>query len=225
MRLSFDDGGERVTAMPDAGVGAEAVAEAYQHFALPMVLQALGHEVLHASAVCSPRGVTAFCGDSGAGKSTIAHGLHRRGHAAWADDAVALDISPAAIDAVPLPFDARLRPASAELFGLGAAAIRLPVAAPPAPLPLLAVCVLTRLDAASGPPALERLAPAAAFAALLPHAFCFSLRDVARKRLMLERYLSLIARVPVFRLAFGTALDGVPAILDRLEPMIGAAGR
>jgi hypothetical protein len=42
---------------------------------------------------------------------------------------------------------------------------------------------------------------------------------------MLERYLSLIARVPVFRLAFGTALDGVPAILDRLEPVIGAAGR
>ena len=53
------------------------------------------------------------------GKSTIAYGLHRRGYRLWADDAVALEVSESAITALPLPFDVRLRPATAALFGLG----------------------------------------------------------------------------------------------------------
>ena len=76
----FDGHGDRVIAAARPGVGAGAIAEAYWHAALPLVLQARGSEVLHASAVLTPGGVVAFCGTSRSGKSTIAYGLHRRGY-------------------------------------------------------------------------------------------------------------------------------------------------
>jgi len=224
----FDGDGNQVAASPSPGVAPDTVVEAYWHSALPLVLQARGAEVLHASAVRTPRGVAAFCGASGSGKSTIAYGLHRRGYGLWADDAVALDMSQAGIGAVPLAFDVRLRPASAAFFGLGAEAARLTGAGDSggrvgwAPVPLVAVCVIDRGSRAFGDAALTRLRPSTAFPAVLAHAFCFSLQDLGRKRLMLDRYLGLVARVPVFELGFGEGLAGLAAVLDAIERAIGA---
>src|SRR5512134_3155557 len=76
-RLRFDRTGERVEATPEPGVSPVAVSRAYRD-ALPLVLQARGSEVLHASAVLGPRGVVALCGASGSGKSTLAYALGRR---------------------------------------------------------------------------------------------------------------------------------------------------
>jgi hypothetical protein len=217
--LRFDAGGRRVAARPRAGVAPSAVADAYRHAALPMVLQALGAEVLHASAVDGRGGVVAFCGASGSGKSTLAYALHRRGHGLWADDAVALDVADDGAIARPLPFDVRLRPASAALFGLGPAAARL--AASPgdrAPAPLAAVCLL---DRGAGRARIERLPPAAAFPAVLTHAHCFSLRDAARKRLMLSRYLALVSRVPVFALGLEDDLGALGDAVAAVERLLG----
>ena len=121
----FDERSDHVVAAPHPGIAADAVAELYWHSALPLVVQARGGEVLHASGVLMPRGVVALCGASMSGKSTIAYGLHRRGYRLWADDAVALEVTESAITALPLPFDVRLRPATAALFGLGERAARL----------------------------------------------------------------------------------------------------
>jgi len=229
--FSFDARSDRVVAVPHPGIAVDAVAELYWHSALPLVVQARGGEVLHASGVVMPRGVVAFCGASKSGKSTIAYGLHRRGHCLWADDAVALEVTESAITALPLPFDVRLRPATAALFGLGERAARL--AGPDssesvgrAPAPLEAVCVLGRATPGSlavngdvkksswlrGP-----LGASVAYPALLANAYCFSLEDPARKRLMLDRYLSLVARVPVLELAVPDGLEGVAVMLDALE--------
>ena len=180
------------------------MAELYWHAALPLVVQARGGEVLHASGVLMPRGVVVLCGASKSGKSTIAYGLHRRGHRLWADDAVALEVTESAITAWPLPFDVRLRPATAALFGLGERAARLAGADDSsgdgrAPAPLEAVCVLGRRRGADGRRCLRHSA-SVAYPALLANAYCFSLEDPPRKRLMLERYLSLVARVPVMAL-------------------------
>jgi hypothetical protein len=52
------------------------------------------------------------------------------------------------------------------------------------------------------------------------------MRDVERKRLMVERYLGLSARLPVFEIRFRPGLDVLPAILDRIEQrVIGVSGR
>ena len=219
----FDEQGDHVVAAPYPGIAADAVAELYWHSALPLVIQARGGEVLHASGVLMPRGVIALCGASRSGKSTIAYALHRRGHRLWADDAVALEVSESAITALPLPFDVRLRAATAAHFGLGEGVARL--AGPGdssglggrTPAPLLAVCVLDRTDGASGAGILAPLKACSSYPALLANAYCFSLEDPARKRLMLDRYLSLVARVPVVALRVQDGLEGLPVILDALE--------
>lgn len=225
----FDERSDHVVAAPHPGIAADAVAELYWHSALPLVVQARGGEVLHASGVLMPRGVVALCGASKSGKSTIAYGLHRRGHRLWADDAVALDVTEPAIMALPLPFDVRLRPPTAALFGLGDGAARLagPVdsseAVGPGPEPLEAICVLGR--GAPGSAILAPLKASVAYPALLANAHCFTLADPARKRLMLDRYLSLVARVPVMALAVPDGLEDLPAILDALERAFGEPGR
>jgi hypothetical protein len=226
----FDERSDHVVAAPHPGIGADAVAELYWHSALPLVVQARGGEVLHASGVLMPRGVVALCGASKSGKSTIAYGLHRRGYRLWADDAVALEVTEPAITALPLPFDVRLRPATAALFGLGEEAVRLaggdssePMGRAPAPLE--AVCILDRTRGAPGSLMLAPLKASEAYPALLANAHCFSLEDPARKRLMLDRYLSLVARVPIFALAVPDRLEGLPAILDALERTFGEPDR
>ena len=248
----FDRAGDRVSAAPGPGVAADAVAEAYWRDALPLVLHARGAEVLHASAVRLGGGVVAFCGTSGAGKSTIAYGLHRRGRPLWADDAVALQVVDGAVAVRAVPFSVRLRPATRRLFDLDR-----PAPKPPSPAgivpsgttgesptlsrdgaavdrghrvsaagargraasaPLAAVCLIAR----GAPDArLSPLGPAAAYPGVLLHAFCFSLGDPARKRLMLARYLSLVARVPVLALGVPEGLDRLPEVLDAIERGLG----
>jgi hypothetical protein len=225
----FDERSDHVVAAPHPGIAADAVAELYWHSALPLVVQARGGEVLHASGVLMPRGVVALCGVSKSGKSTIAYGLHRRGHRLWADDAVALEVTDHAITALPLPFDVRLRPATAALFGLGERAARLAVpddSSEPvgrAPAPLEAVCVLRR--GAPGSVILAPLKASVAYPALLANAHCFSLEDPGRKRVMLDRYLSVVARVPVVELAVPDGLEGLAAVLDALERAFGEPSR
>ena len=132
---------------------------------------------------------------------------------------------------MPLPFDVRLRPATAALFGLGERSARL--AAPDdssepvgrAPAPLEAVCVLDRRCGAPTSAMLAPLKASEAYPALLSNAHCFSLEDPARKRLMLDRYLSLVARVPVVALAVPDGLEGLAAILDALECAFGEPSR
>lgn len=220
--LRFDGHGDRVIGTPRPGVSPAALAEAYWHAALPLVLHARGSEVLHASAVLTPRGVVAFCGATGSGKSTLAYGLHRRGHALWADDAVALEVSASAIAARSLPFDVRLRPATAALFGLGPAARRLAGQGRGGAAPLGAVCLIGRARPSGA--GIGAAAPSVAYPGILAHAFCFSLADPPRKRLMLERYLSLVARVPVFDLRVADGLDHLPALLDEVERVLGDTG-
>lgn len=223
----FDRTGEEVRAIPHPPARPELIREVFEHSALPLVLQALGTEVLHASAVLAPRGVVAFCGASGMGKSTIAYGLHRRGYPLWADDAVAVQTSPTAVGVIPLPFDVRLRPAPARLFGYGARSTRLPSGRPLTPpddrepTRLGALFVLSQ--ASSAGPTMGRLEPSAAFAALLPHAYCFSPNDVEGKRRMLGRYLELAARLPVFRVCLADNLDTLPSALDGIEQVLAGA--
>lgn len=223
----YSDATGHVTAVAHGAIPEVRVRAAYHRIVLPMLLQALGYEMLHASAVRTARGVVAFCGDSGAGKSTIAVGLSQRGYPLWADDALLFEAG-AGIRAIGLPFEVRLRPESAEFFHLEgrldrAGRDRSGVDRDPANL--LAVCVLNQVGASGDGAVPRRRRGAAALAALLAHACAFSLADLDRKRRMMEHYFAVSMRVPVFDLGVQPGLERLPDLLDAVERRVIHAER
>jgi len=222
----FRPGGSEVTAIRDPSAGSQLIVSGYERTILPMAVQLAGREVLHASAVLTAQGVVAFCAVSTTGKSTIADAFSRRGYGVWADDAVAFDAAESSVTPIALPFQNQLRPRS-RLDESRATAPAL--SARPAPQadigPLCAVCVLERANGreASDAVGLRRLPPAEAFPAVLAHAYCYSLDDVERNRRMIDHYLDLSARVPVFSVIFRAGLEHLPAVLEEIEHAVGMA--
>lgn len=208
----FEVDDSEVLAYPQLAVPDEAVLDGFRRVVLPMALQARGQEVMHASAVLGPDGVVALCAVSETGKSTLAFGLSRRGYELWADDAVAFEVEADSVEASPLPFALRLRPASATYFGVTGEAITVEE---PSPAPLAAVCVLERVKAEEG--GVERMTSATAFRSLLTHAYCFDPDEPDRKRHMVEAYLGLTQRVPVFHIGVTAGLERLPDLLDTIE--------
>ena len=223
--FAFESESGSVEVVAEEGASPELVQDAYLRMVLPMVLQVSGQEVLHGSAVATSAGVLALCAVSETGKSTLAYDLSERGHPLWADDAVVFDASSPSVRVLPTPFAVRLRPASAEFFkqqykdDTHTLCWEFPTRREPAPL--AGLCVLERLpDSAPRPVEVVRLAPTEAFAAALPHAYCFSLRDPARKGRMMRQYLDLARRAPVFKVSFQAGLDKLGTILDAVEQAV-----
>jgi hypothetical protein len=198
---------ERVTAYRDPHAADDDVVRAFHSAVLPLYLSRRGFEVLHAGAVCDSGGVTGFCATSGTGKTTLLHALTARGLAAWADDA--LLIAPGAGGApttLALPPHGSSRPGTPDV---GTAA------------PLRHLVLLERHHRRERTPTLERIAPAAAFTALLPHAYCLDLDSADRKRAMVERYLELCAQVPVWTLRYASGLQRLPRAIELLNSKLG----
>jgi hypothetical protein len=214
----------QILALPGEGVPESLVVDTYRRTILPMTLQLLGRQVLHASGVKTNSGVIAFCADSQTGKSTIAFGLDQRGYRMCADDALAFEASGSGVQVFELPFSIRLRPASAAYFDT-------PV--PPAPelgpnglisvgdksTPLAALCVLTRQPEGERVH-LAKLDADAIIQRLLPHAYCFPLLDPELKRKTVEEYLRLAALVPVYEVRFAAAIDQLPSLLNKIERVL-----
>lgn len=216
----FEPGSAEVVAFPLASASSHLVRDAFNRSVLPLALQGVGHEVLHASAVLARERVVALCAVSGTGKSTIACALDRRGHPLWADDAVCFDASSVPITAVSLPFALRLRPASAEYFAANENGRREQLSATSSRPELGAVVVLERSEP-EAEPVLSRLTASEAFTATLTHAYAFDTEDRVRNARMVSSYLELVDRVPVFRLTFSPGLERLPEIVDLLERALG----
>jgi hypothetical protein len=206
---------EDVVALSLPSASPECVRDTYRRTVLPLSLQALGREVLHASAVRMPAGVVAFCAVSGTGKSTVVGGLSQRGHALWADDAVCFDATGQDLEVLPLPFSLRLRPAAAAFFGDWATEDGSDPGTSPAPF--AAVFVLERSATGGAAVDLRPLPPGEAFLATLTHGYCFSLQDDERRRALVRAYLDLAGRVPVFKLVFNGGLERLGEMLDLIE--------
>lgn len=220
--FSYERGASHVRAMPHRPLSPGFILDTYHHCVLPLILPALGTEVLHASAVAGIAGVTALCGASETGKSTIAVALARRGYAIWADDAVAVDTAAAEPAAIPLPFTVRLRSDSARFLGAPHAPGR-PAAVHAEPARLAVLCLLTRTPEAAATVAVERLEAARACRAALAHAYCFSVKDPVQKRRTIWNYLTLTARVPAYEIQFRPGLERLQAVLDAIEEVVGRA--
>jgi hypothetical protein len=215
-RFLADEG--NVVALAEANVSPGSVEDTYLRAVLPLVLQLRGHEVLHASAVSSANGLVVFCGSSGTGKSTTAHGLSRRGYPVWADDAVVLDIQGDDMRASQVPFRLRLH-ADAAVFFPGDVEDRKTAATPSRPS-ILAIVILDRQEGGVPLVRITRLEPSDAFVGLLPHAYYFGLSDQGRKALMLDRYLRLASSVPTFEVRYRPGLGDIAAVLDEVEARI-----
>lgn len=222
----FHPSQNRVTVTAEAETPDALVQDAYLRMVLPMLLQVSEQEVLHGSAVLTPHGVLALCARSETGKSTLAYGLVNRGLEPWADDAVVFDSSADPVQLLPTPFAVRLRPVSAQFFGQVSQpdnhtiGWHRPTRANPALL--AAICLLERLPPTRERPITEvtQLSPSQAFSALLAHAYAFDLSNPERKRRMMQRYLALAQRAPVFTFRFQSGLDNLDEILDALEQTI-----
>jgi hypothetical protein len=227
----YDDRTEEVQAFALPSASSATILETYYRTVLPVMLQGLGTEVLHASGICASDGIAAFCGVSMTGKSTIAYGLSQRGYRLWADDAIAFELFDRGLLALPLQSDIRLRPSSAAYFAQNQTASvstsdrSRDNLSSQEPKQLVVLCLLQRMPAMRGgaPVQIRRLPPTEAFLAALGHAYCFSLQNMERKRHMMQRYLELTTRVTVFEIRFQSGLKNLPAILDALEQVLDGA--
>lgn len=218
----FAPGSRLVEALAPRTTSMALLRDAYHRAVLPLALHAFGKEVLHASGVLTPHGAVAICAQSETGKSTLAHALRQRGHAPFADDAVVVETVGPNASVSGVPFAIRLRLDSARHFERDADSAEAIEAGDlevhEQTEPLAALVALERVTETGGPELdSQRLPPAAAFPIILSHAYCFSLREPGRKRLMMQHYLELVAHTPVVRLRFKSGLERLPEILDLIE--------
>jgi hypothetical protein len=221
----FSSHSDEVIAFPQPSTHSDWIWDTYYRSVLPMALQVVGKEALHASGIQTEEGTIAFCAISESGKSTIAYGLSRRGYRLWADDAVVFEISDRVVSTLPLPFRIRLRPAAAQYFGCPQTDARSPTRddfvsqVEVKPAPLAGVCLLERKES-SELVEIQRALPIRAFPAVLSHAYCFSLQNRERKQRMMHAYLGLVRKVPVYTIRFLGGLEKLPQILDAIEQEI-----
>jgi hypothetical protein len=218
-RFCFDQAADAVVAWVRPGVAWPAVERVHRRGVVPAALQRLGFETLHASAVRLPAGVVGFLGHAGAGKSTLARAFgSAAGADPWSDDTLVLDFGGDDVAAVPIPFDVGLRPPSVQHFGNGSSGV---VVAGGGRAPLRA---LMMLDRGSARISVTPLGARDALDALLPHACTFSMKDAARRRQMVEHYLTLAARAHVFRLAYPTDFGALPGVLEIVTATVAGRG-
>jgi hypothetical protein len=181
---------------------------------LPWAAVLRGREVLHASAVTLDGRALAFVGPTGAGKSSLAIELVRGGAGFLTDDVLALERSGDDILAHPGAAIVSLRdepPAGlGEVLGHSGKTY-LALDREPAPVPLAALCFVSRADG----PVVERIErPDARL--LLGATFNQSIRTPARMRRQLELCADLASSVPMFRLRVAAGI-GAAELADEVR--------
>jgi len=220
------EGGRSITVARDAGVATAAVAPLVLGVGFGLLLHQRGRLVLHASAVALPMGAVAFIGWKGAGKSTAAGAMLRRGHPVVTDDALPIETTGAgAPTAWPGPAPLKLWPESAVALGRSprrldrlhpAASKRVvpDVAQAPAPVPLLAIYSLEVGDDV----AIRALAGAAGLVELMRHSYAPRFLPAAGATpAHFERCAQLAKSVAVCRLVRPPALDRLDEVAQMVE--------
>ena len=198
---------------------------------LGLLLRLRGVTCLHASAVAFGETAVAFVGSEGAGKSTTAAALARRGHAILSDDVVALAEQNGSFVVHPAYPYLCLWPESVEsLYGspdalpqfsanyekrflsLGTHELRFAER----PLPLAAIYILG--DRRSDPaPLVEELAPQKAFLALVANTFATNTLDTGMRAKEFEILARLAPSVPIRALCAHQNASRLPELCALLD--------
>jgi len=198
-----------VTVWPFDGADPARVAAHFERVLQPLMLQALGRQSLHASAIRNSAGALAFCGRRGAGKSTIAYAMRHSGWSQVADDALVLQVDGSETRVCPLPFTPKFWDASFEHFAGGTGALPYKnVGFDPGQIPLRAIFLLRRTEHVSAPQ-VSRVPLMSAFSSLLAHGSSFAPDDPSEAKRLVEDYLAIAEHIPVFALTYPSAFSAL----------------
>src|SRR5262245_35930751 len=219
--FAFSKGSAAVRVWPQPNSSPQLCRESFSRQLQPVVLQALGWQALHASAIVGPSGVIAFCGNSGSGKSTLAFALGNEGWSQVADDGVVLRVASNDVMVYPLPFAPRLRVASQAYFeGISNASSQpRTMVMQVGELPLAMVILLLQ-DRDHSETNLTSVHRAQAFSRLLAHAHGFDEDDRTETRRLVVDYLSIADRVPVLELRYRPDLAILPNLVRKITDVV-----
>jgi hypothetical protein len=220
--FAFRPGSRDVLVWPEPDARHEEISDTFDRLLQPVILQALGKQVLHAAASVGPCGTIAFCGNAGSGKSTLGFAMRQAGYRQLADDALVLQLEQDRVSVCPLPFGPRLREASRLHFGYADQIPATRVDVPPPDLVLSAVFLL-RQDDQIERPRLALLPQAQAFSGLLAHAHCYDAQDPSHTKRLVESYLTMVSLVPVFTIQYRPDLQRLPQLIEIIQDAAGSS--
>lgn len=222
--IQFDVSSRSISAYPQDGVDTSMFERALVHEWLPVIYQAWGRQVLHASGALHLASgvVVAFAGVTGTGKSTLGYGLGQRpGWRQIADDSLAFKITGDRVRLLSIPNVVRLRPASAKHYGQQAYSLEM-LDWPDINLGLDYVFFVEKNgESEYSPGSPGRVVPISGVQTLpllLQHAYALTLKLPEHNKRLLRDYLRLARQVAAFRLLFQrsfTALDETLNVVER----------
>jgi hypothetical protein len=225
--------GREILVEREAGAEEEKLLLFVLGHVMALLLQQRGSLALHANAVAVNGGGTVFLGASGAGKTTLTAGLHRRGYSVLADDLVTVGVSDAGCPTV-YPGSACLKLLPDVLAFLGESPESLPklyagsekrvrrVAPGARALTHRLACAFVLTEGVR--PGVRRLRPCDAVVELLRHAYGTQ-HSGAATTARLRRCADVASRVPVYRLTRAPSLSTLPTLLTLVAEHLGSGGR
>ena len=175
--------------------------------ALVLALAQRGTWCLHASAASFNGRLTAFLGESGQGKSTLAEYLDTDGGPEWRR---------IADDILPVTFDSSVVQVWPHFPQLKLSQMSQPGPGLPDHLPLDRICVLSRAELDQGP-SLQLLSAREAMQAVVSHTAGTRLFDPSLLAGHLAFCAGVARQVPVYKLAYPHRRDALPAVRKLLE--------
>ena len=239
--FSVDVDGREIVCVAEPETSPDTLRHLLLDQVLPLVLNLQGREVLHATAVLTPRGVCAFTGPTGTGKSTLAASFLFAGYPVLSDDCLVLEENRELILATPAYPGLRLWEDALEVL-CEDTGHSFPVAHytskrrltpvghlgdfPTGPHPVARIYCLGRpAESEEGDdladPFIEHLSCREGFMELVVHIFRL---DITDRRMLIRQFSFLervVSRVPVRRFHLPNAFSSLPtareAILADLE--------
>ncbi len=225
--------GREIVVDTDGERSAPFVKQVIQGIGLGLILQQRHEYVLHASAVAIHGEAVAFIGQKGAGKSTTASALFKRGHSLITDDLLAIQLpenDPRAYAISGIP-SFKLWPDSVQaslqeqpgslprIFEREEKRLRrIEEGFVLSPLPLKCVYVLEYSSEPEGNPVIERLGGQQGCMQLICHSYALRfLGNNGRNVAHLKQTRALLLRAPVFRLRRPRSLDHLVQLVECIE--------